>query len=422
MPAAVSQQRVGEYVLELMPETDFATEPAGWASPVNAVVSSIDLGSAVPQELEDPAQRYDGGGYQSGVGLVFPNANVPISMKSEGIGALPADAAPAVHTFQTRLFATAMGDPGIPLKRSLLAAGGTATSVVEVTDNAHDPGAGGGYTFVAPVIGGKVYPRPGIYTPATETCALAIALPSAPAEGADNHAGILYQYKHNPSAPPTVSIRAVGNDTQQNQGLQGLVASFEMPETAPEAVPIENYACRLAAVSYDQAWTRGAATNLRARVLAGAEVILAKVGATAGFKYPISRLGLAIRPGFEPIGDTNGSPGIAGWGPAAGLAGYIDLTLPHNSDPDSVLGGSAYTSWEDFWRDNLDDQFQVLIVLGRGVQGHGVAHYIHRANVKLPTKTNVNGFDCRKLRFEPAARTAADIAAKTTHEFVSYRF
>jgi hypothetical protein len=71
MPAPISQQRVGEYVLELMPETDFGAEPAGWASPVRAVVNSIDLGSAQPQEIEDPAQRVDGGGYETIEGLVL---------------------------------------------------------------------------------------------------------------------------------------------------------------------------------------------------------------------------------------------------------------------------------------------------------------------------------------------------------------
>ena len=420
MPAPISQQRVGEYVLELMPETDFATEPAGWASPVNAVVNSIDLGSAQPQEIEDPAQRVDGGGYESIEGLVYPEANVPLSMKAEGIDVEPLDGAAAVHTFQTRLFATVAGEAGQAMKRSKCAAGCTTTSVVELVDDGHK--AASGYSFCSPLVAGKYYPRPGIYTAATETMALAIALPGAPAENADNAGGILYQYRHNPSAPPTVAIRAVGNDLQQNVGMQGVVSSYEVPEVGPNAVPVENYSLKVAQATFDQSWTRGAASNQRGRVMAGGEVILCAVGSTAGFKYPIRRVAVAIRPGWEPIDTTDPESGVSGWGPAGGLAGYIDLTLPHNSDPDSVLGAVGYTSWRDFWRDTLGEQFQVLVNFGRGVPGHSVTHYIHRAIVKRPTHVAITDFDCRKLRLIPAARTAADISAGTTHEFLTWRW
>lgn len=422
MTAPINQQRVGELVLELMPETDIGEEPSGWASPVRAVVNSIDLSSAVPQEIEDPAMRYDGGGYPSAPGLVYPGANVPISMKMEGVETVPIVGSAPDHTFQTRMMATAYGHAGTALKRSLCDTGCTATSVVEKTDDAHAPSSGG-YTFVAPAIGGKTYPRPGIYTAATDTTALAIALPSAPAEDADNAGGILFQYEHNPSSPPTVAIRAVGNDTQQNRGIQGVIATLEIPEIGPDAVPVENYSCKVADATYDQSgWTRTPATNTRARVLAGAEVILCKVGSTAGFKYPVRRVAAQIRGSWEPIDTTDPDAGIAGYGPGAGLAGYVDLTLPHNADPDDVVGAVGYTSWEDFWRDNLGEQFQVLIVIGKGGPGHGTAHYLPRANVKMPASANVNGFDCRKLRFEPAAKTAADVAAGLTHEWIGYKY
>jgi hypothetical protein len=425
MTTAISQQRVNELTLELMPEAAFAVEPS-FATPLRGCIASIDLGPTDQPEIEDPAYRLDGGAHKTIPGILAGQAMVPIGMKAEGIDAIPLDAAAAAHTLQTRLLETVFGKASELLKRCTVKAASapTTTAVVDNTVDAHKPAAGYGIApFFVPTdpgtpLVGEYWPRPYLYIDAGDIMTLAMALPAAPAEGGDIGACILSQYSHRPSSPPTVSMRVIGNDEQQNVGIQGCVAALELAEQSSTSVPLLSFKTRVASATRDPVgWTRVPPTNQRGRVFAGAEVRIGKVGGTTSFLYPVRKIGLAIRT-WEPIDDVSPLVGVSGYGTGAPEAGYFDLTIPHTSDPDSVVGAVGYTSWLDFWEDNLSEEFQILATVGRRIPGHAQTFYCHRAIVKKPSRAELAGFDCRKLRFVPAQRTAADITAGTTHEFV----
>lgn len=418
MTAAISAKRADEFHIEVLPESDFAVEPT-WTTPLAASVASFDTSSAIPSAIPDPSIKIDGGEHPEIPGLVVDDANCPLSMKAEGIGAIPEVAAAPAHTALSRLLETVFGAAAQPLKRSLTSGSPSTTSVVETVDDGHKPASGYGFASFLTSRGREA--RPLTYTDVTDTMALPVALSAAPAGGADVGGGILFQYANRPSAPPTVSIRQVGQDAAQCNSLHGCVASLECPEVGPGAVPMLNFKIRAAKSLHDQSgWTKTIPVNGIGRVLAGSEVLIAKVGATAFYRYPYQRMGFAIGSDWEPVSDGTPDVGAAGWSRADGLAGYVDLTLLHDSDPDSALGGSAYSSWLDFWEDNLGEQFQVIVNVGRMVSGHGFTAYFPRAHILRPQRATVGRIDSRKIRFVPSALTQADYTAGLVHEVLGW--
>ena len=412
--------REDQFAIEILPEATFGVAPT-WTSPAAGGVVSIDLAPTEPPAIADPSQRLGHNEEDEIVGLVA-GVTVPLTRKAESYGTLPSTGSAPAHNLASRILETVFGRSAELLKRSTVktATTPTTTEIIETTNDGH---LSAGVQIVSVNVaaeGAAVYEEaPATYDAVTDKLTLLFELSAAPVAGsADIGGGINHRYLADPAAPPTIAMRAYGNADWQHTLLLGGVAKLEVPELGPATVPIFSTGIQIASATHDPSgWTRPTVDNPLGIIAAGSSVKIGKYGETSFHTPHTYRLAIGVRPGWVHLEDVPAQSGAAGVASLGGPAGYIEITVPRESDPSDVLGGDSCT-WEQFWRSlRTGQRFHIQAILGT-TSGRKIGFYLPKAMLMRPSRAAIQGQAAVKLRFVPAAFASSDSAAVKAQEMV----
>jgi len=404
----VTRYRRDEQLLEVEKETTYGTEATG--APLVYVPTAVDFSSVHEAMIADPQTTVDGGSRSPVVGT-FVDAAPSFSGFAQGLGSALADTQAPTAVAMTHLLGACFQDVPDSLTTSK-AKTATVPTTVQVVEDANDKHIVTAYTGKTAVglcafekAGVYTAVRPYIYTSATDTLDLLLALPSAQAVGDLIRGGYCFQWwqKWIGSSPVySVTVRSLGNDDLQHRKIVGGVAGLAIPAVGPNELPIFDWSLRCSSGSYNFSDTRPSASPARGRVFAGSEVITGSYGATNTY-LACARVDI----NFSTPSLVTECPNIDG-----GVGGYsrgkepieVKLTLPHDVEAGTATDGNfSGSDWVSQWKDYPEEHLQLLVSYGQTVAGHIVAFYFPELVITGVEEGDVNELDSRTITFKPAA-------------------
>ena len=411
----MTRQRKDEYVLEIEVQdaatNKLTTEKTGTALALEPI--SCDPSGVKRALIADERSTGRRKGKRAPIPALWDGVSMPISAYAEGNRLVEPDGDPAVETALGRLFKGAAQNGTLTTTSKVAAAPAPTTLAFQEDANSHAITAPDGSTTAVGIVGvvtsAGLEARPYTHSggPAAPLLDLLFALDAAPSAGDLLLGSQVFQCAEQWALPVTypLTVRALGNDDEQNAKLIGAVPSITVPESEVDAVAKLDLALMTAFGVTGFSDSRPAAPDPinEVSVWAGGQVLLAPYGDSD--KYAIcAKPSMKLASSWQRIK----CPG----GPAApyGVQGFIrgqatdeiQLVIPHDLFPDDI--GATATRWLDILDDDAtaaaDREWHCMVQYGF-IAGRVLAVYWPRLILQSVSGGELDSTDARTLVFSP---------------------
>lgn len=411
----MTRQRKDEYVLEIEVQDaatyKLTTEKTGTALALEPI--SCDPSGVKRALVADERSTGRRKGKRAPIPALWDAVSMPVSAYAEGNRLVEPDADPAIETALGRLLKGVAQNETLTTTSKVAAAPSPTVLAFQEDANSHAITAPDGSTTAVGIVGvvtaAGLEARPYTHSggPAAPLLDLLVELDAAPAAGALLLAGQVFQCAEQWELPITypLTVRALGNDDEQNAKLIGAVPSLAVPEAEVDTVPRLDFSLMTAYGETGFADSRPAAADPinEVSVWAGGQVLLAPYGDSD--KYSVcAKPSMKLGASWQRIK----CPG----GPAApyGVQGFIrgaaddelQLVIPHDLYPDDI--GATATRWLDILDDDAtvaaDREWHCLVQYGF-IAGRVLAVYWPRLILQSVSGGELDGTDGRTLVFSP---------------------